>query len=82
MSPFSKLVFRVWSHQTLKSDVLLGMATLDVSDTLKSNDMKSELVMLTHTHVMLQAAYLLACMKETDFMVAYVLILIYFCVVN
>lgn len=42
MSPFSKLVFRVWSHQTLKSDVLLGMATLDVSDTLKSNDMKSE----------------------------------------
>uniref|UniRef100_A0A7N6BC52 E3 ubiquitin-protein ligase n=1 Tax=Anabas testudineus TaxID=64144 RepID=A0A7N6BC52_ANATE len=41
VTPFSKLVFRVWSHQTLKSDVLLGMATLDVSDTLKSNDMKS-----------------------------------------
>uniref|UniRef100_A0AAQ4RZZ3 E3 ubiquitin-protein ligase n=1 Tax=Gasterosteus aculeatus aculeatus TaxID=481459 RepID=A0AAQ4RZZ3_GASAC len=40
VTPFSKLVFRVWSHQTLKSDVLLGMATLDVSDTLKSNDMK------------------------------------------
>uniref|UniRef100_H3C5Z1 C2 domain-containing protein n=1 Tax=Tetraodon nigroviridis TaxID=99883 RepID=H3C5Z1_TETNG len=45
VSPFSKLVFRVWSHQTLKSDVLLGMATLDVSDTLKTNDMKiSEVV--------------------------------------
>uniref|UniRef100_A0A674MJM8 E3 ubiquitin-protein ligase n=1 Tax=Takifugu rubripes TaxID=31033 RepID=A0A674MJM8_TAKRU len=44
VTPFSKLVFRVWSHQTLKSDVLLGMATLDVSDTLKSNDMKSELI--------------------------------------
>uniref|UniRef100_A0A667YD89 E3 ubiquitin-protein ligase n=1 Tax=Myripristis murdjan TaxID=586833 RepID=A0A667YD89_9TELE len=44
VTPFSKLVFRVWSHQTLKSDVLLGLATLDVSDTLKSNDMKSELV--------------------------------------
>lgn len=58
------------------------MATLDVSDTLKSNDMKSELVMLTHTHVMLQAAYLLAYMKEADFMVAYVLILIYFSIVN
>uniref|UniRef100_A0A667Y0I3 E3 ubiquitin-protein ligase n=1 Tax=Myripristis murdjan TaxID=586833 RepID=A0A667Y0I3_9TELE len=42
VTPFSKLVFRVWSHQTLKSDVLLGLATLDVSDTLKSNDMKSE----------------------------------------
>ncbi|XP_061592802.1 E3 ubiquitin-protein ligase Itchy-like isoform X2 [Cololabis saira] len=40
VTPFSKLVFRVWSYQTLKSDVLLGVATLDVSDTLKSNDMK------------------------------------------
>uniref|UniRef100_A0A3Q1GB81 E3 ubiquitin-protein ligase n=2 Tax=Acanthochromis polyacanthus TaxID=80966 RepID=A0A3Q1GB81_9TELE len=45
VTPFSKLTFRVWSHQTLKSDVLLGMAALDVSDTLKSNDMKiSEVV--------------------------------------
>uniref|UniRef100_UPI0037E85B99 itchy E3 ubiquitin protein ligase b n=1 Tax=Semicossyphus pulcher TaxID=241346 RepID=UPI0037E85B99 len=45
VTPFSKLVFRVWSHQTLKSDVMLGMATLNVSDTLKSNDMKiSEVV--------------------------------------
>uniref|UniRef100_A0A7N8XX79 E3 ubiquitin-protein ligase n=1 Tax=Mastacembelus armatus TaxID=205130 RepID=A0A7N8XX79_9TELE len=45
VTPFSKLVFRVWSHQTLKSDVLLGMAMLDISDTLKSNDMKiSEVV--------------------------------------
>lgn len=42
VTPFSKLVFRVWSHQTLKSDVLLGMATLDISETLKSNDMKSK----------------------------------------
>uniref|UniRef100_A0A3Q2P7R2 E3 ubiquitin-protein ligase n=1 Tax=Fundulus heteroclitus TaxID=8078 RepID=A0A3Q2P7R2_FUNHE len=39
-TPFSKLVFRVWSHQTLKSDVLLGMAVVDISETLKSNDMK------------------------------------------
>uniref|UniRef100_A0A3Q2VHE4 E3 ubiquitin-protein ligase n=1 Tax=Haplochromis burtoni TaxID=8153 RepID=A0A3Q2VHE4_HAPBU len=45
VTPFSKLVFRVWSHQTLKSDLLLGMATLDLSETLKSNDMKiSEVV--------------------------------------
>uniref|UniRef100_A0A8C1R5W9 HECT-type E3 ubiquitin transferase n=1 Tax=Cyprinus carpio TaxID=7962 RepID=A0A8C1R5W9_CYPCA len=42
VTPFSKLIFRVWSHQTLKSDVLLGLATLDVSETLKSHDMKSE----------------------------------------
>uniref|UniRef100_A0A8C1MJH2 HECT-type E3 ubiquitin transferase n=1 Tax=Cyprinus carpio TaxID=7962 RepID=A0A8C1MJH2_CYPCA len=35
-----KLVFRVWSHQTLKSDILLGMATLEVSETLKANNMK------------------------------------------
>ncbi|XP_058499152.1 itchy E3 ubiquitin protein ligase b [Solea solea] len=40
VTPFSKLSFRVWSHQTLKSDVLLGMATLDISDTLQANDMK------------------------------------------
>ncbi|KAJ8400575.1 hypothetical protein AAFF_G00393440 [Aldrovandia affinis] len=45
VTPFSKLIFRVWSHQTLKADVLLGMATLEVSETLKSNNMKiSEVV--------------------------------------
>uniref|UniRef100_A0A8C8DAA8 E3 ubiquitin-protein ligase n=1 Tax=Oncorhynchus tshawytscha TaxID=74940 RepID=A0A8C8DAA8_ONCTS len=45
VTPFSKLIFRVWSHQTLKSDILLGMAALEVSDTLKANDMKiSEVV--------------------------------------
>uniref|UniRef100_A0A8C9VQ11 HECT-type E3 ubiquitin transferase n=1 Tax=Scleropages formosus TaxID=113540 RepID=A0A8C9VQ11_SCLFO len=41
VTPFSKLIFRVWSHHTLKSDILLGSATLEVSETLKSNDMKS-----------------------------------------
>uniref|UniRef100_A0A4W5RHE0 E3 ubiquitin-protein ligase n=1 Tax=Hucho hucho TaxID=62062 RepID=A0A4W5RHE0_9TELE len=47
VSPFSKLIFRVWSHQTLKADFLLGMATLDISETLKSNDMKlSEVVQI------------------------------------
>ncbi|XP_056308569.1 itchy E3 ubiquitin protein ligase b isoform X2 [Danio aesculapii] len=40
VTPFSKLIFRVWSHQTLKSDLLLGVATLDISETLKSHDMK------------------------------------------
>uniref|UniRef100_A0A8C7RAI4 HECT-type E3 ubiquitin transferase n=1 Tax=Oncorhynchus mykiss TaxID=8022 RepID=A0A8C7RAI4_ONCMY len=42
VTPFSKLIFRVWSHQTLKADFLLGVATLDMSETLKSNDMKRE----------------------------------------
>uniref|UniRef100_A0A8C2KZL2 E3 ubiquitin-protein ligase n=1 Tax=Cyprinus carpio TaxID=7962 RepID=A0A8C2KZL2_CYPCA len=42
VTPFSKLIFRVWSHQTLKSDILLGVATLDVSEMLKTHDMKSE----------------------------------------
>uniref|UniRef100_A0A3B4EMF4 E3 ubiquitin-protein ligase n=1 Tax=Pygocentrus nattereri TaxID=42514 RepID=A0A3B4EMF4_PYGNA len=42
VTPFSKLIFRVWSHQTLKSDLLLGMATLDISETLKNNDMKRD----------------------------------------
>ncbi|XP_061528457.1 LOW QUALITY PROTEIN: itchy E3 ubiquitin protein ligase b [Phycodurus eques] len=45
VTPFSKLLFRVWSHQTLKSDILLGLAKLDLSATLKSNNMKiSEVV--------------------------------------
>ncbi|XP_016091738.1 E3 ubiquitin-protein ligase Itchy-like [Sinocyclocheilus grahami] len=45
VTPFSKLIFRVWSHQTLKSDILLGMAALEVSETLKANNMKiSEVV--------------------------------------
>uniref|UniRef100_A0A8C7RBW1 E3 ubiquitin-protein ligase n=1 Tax=Oncorhynchus mykiss TaxID=8022 RepID=A0A8C7RBW1_ONCMY len=42
VTPFSKLIFRVWSHQTLKADFLLGVATLDMSETLKSNDMKRD----------------------------------------
>uniref|UniRef100_A0A672PCC4 E3 ubiquitin-protein ligase n=1 Tax=Sinocyclocheilus grahami TaxID=75366 RepID=A0A672PCC4_SINGR len=40
VTPFSKLIFRVWSHQTLKSDILLGVAMLDVSEMLKTHDMK------------------------------------------
>lgn len=40
VTPVSKLHFRVWSHQTLKSDVLLGTAELDIYETLKSNNMK------------------------------------------
>uniref|UniRef100_A0A3Q3D5U8 E3 ubiquitin-protein ligase n=1 Tax=Hippocampus comes TaxID=109280 RepID=A0A3Q3D5U8_HIPCM len=47
VTPFSKLVFRVWSHQTLKSDILLGMAKLDISATLKSNNMKLSDVLQT-----------------------------------
>ncbi|RXN29536.1 E3 ubiquitin- ligase Itchy-like isoform X1 [Labeo rohita] len=44
VTPFSKLIFRVWSHQTLKSDILLGMAALEVSETLKANNMKNAVV--------------------------------------
>ncbi|KAL2090581.1 hypothetical protein ACEWY4_012844 [Coilia grayii] len=47
VTPFSRLIFRVWSHQTLKADILLGMATLEVSETLKSNDMKIHEVVQT-----------------------------------
>uniref|UniRef100_A0A3P9MXD2 E3 ubiquitin-protein ligase n=1 Tax=Poecilia reticulata TaxID=8081 RepID=A0A3P9MXD2_POERE len=51
VTPFSKLVFRVWSHQTLKADVFLGMAMLDISETLKSNDMKiSDVVQSLQLH--------------------------------
>lgn len=44
MTPVSKLVFRVWSHQTLKADILLGLATLEISETLKANNLKCALV--------------------------------------
>ncbi|KAF6088152.1 itchy E3 ubiquitin protein ligase [Phyllostomus discolor] len=47
VTPMSKLHFRVWSHQTLKSDVLLGTAALDIYETLKSNNMKLEEVVVT-----------------------------------
>ncbi|KAL1788955.1 E3 ubiquitin-protein ligase Itchy-like [Sigmodon hispidus] len=47
VTPTSKLYFRVWSHQTLKSDVLLGTAALHVHETLKSNNMKLEEVVMT-----------------------------------
>uniref|UniRef100_A0AC11BNG5 Itchy E3 ubiquitin protein ligase n=1 Tax=Ovis aries TaxID=9940 RepID=A0AC11BNG5_SHEEP len=47
VTPVSKLHFRVWSHQTLKSDVLLGTAGLDIYETLKSNNMKLEEVVVT-----------------------------------
>ncbi|OXB74749.1 UNVERIFIED_CONTAM: hypothetical protein H355_003636, partial [Colinus virginianus] len=47
VTPVSKLTFRVWSHQTLKSDVLLGSAALDVHETLKSNSMKLDQVVVT-----------------------------------
>uniref|UniRef100_A0AAX7UW96 E3 ubiquitin-protein ligase n=1 Tax=Astatotilapia calliptera TaxID=8154 RepID=A0AAX7UW96_ASTCA len=47
VTPFSKLIFRVWSHQTLKSDILLGLATLEISKTLKANDMKCKFIFLS-----------------------------------
>ncbi|XP_019395273.1 PREDICTED: E3 ubiquitin-protein ligase Itchy homolog isoform X2 [Crocodylus porosus] len=47
VTPISKLNFRVWSHQTLKSDVLLGGAVLDIHETLMSNNMKLEQVVVT-----------------------------------
>uniref|UniRef100_A0A672J0V4 E3 ubiquitin-protein ligase n=1 Tax=Salarias fasciatus TaxID=181472 RepID=A0A672J0V4_SALFA len=40
VTPVSKLIFRVWSHQTLKADILLGTATLEINKTLKDNDLK------------------------------------------
>uniref|UniRef100_A0A8D0CSL0 E3 ubiquitin-protein ligase n=1 Tax=Sander lucioperca TaxID=283035 RepID=A0A8D0CSL0_SANLU len=40
VTPVSKLIFRVWSHQTLKADILLGMSILELSETLKANDLK------------------------------------------
>ncbi|KAM8947327.1 E3 ubiquitin-protein ligase Itchy homolog isoform 1-T1 [Pelodytes ibericus] len=47
VTPFSVLNFRVWSHQTLKSDALLGSANLNMQETLRSNNMKLEEVVVT-----------------------------------
>ncbi|XP_051542583.1 NEDD4-like E3 ubiquitin-protein ligase WWP1 [Myxocyprinus asiaticus] len=38
----SQLDFRVWSHHTLKADVLLGRASLDLIETLRKHDSKLE----------------------------------------
>ncbi|XP_043946210.1 E3 ubiquitin-protein ligase Itchy homolog isoform X1 [Protopterus annectens] len=47
VTPQSKLNFRVWSHQTLKSDILLGSAVLDIYNELKNNSMKLEKVIVS-----------------------------------
>ncbi|XP_053569048.1 E3 ubiquitin-protein ligase Itchy homolog [Bombina bombina] len=47
VTPFSVLNFRVWSHQTLKSDALLGSASLNLQETLRSNNMKLEEVVVS-----------------------------------
>ncbi|XP_015252089.1 PREDICTED: E3 ubiquitin-protein ligase Itchy-like [Cyprinodon variegatus] len=47
VTPFSKLMFRVWSYQTLKSDLFLGQAKLHISETLKANNMKISKVVQT-----------------------------------
>ncbi|OCT60587.1 E3 ubiquitin-protein ligase Itchy [Xenopus laevis] len=46
VTPFSVLNFRVWSHQTLKSDALIGSASLNLHETLLSNHMKLEEVIV------------------------------------
>ncbi|XP_075428021.1 E3 ubiquitin-protein ligase Itchy homolog isoform X2 [Ascaphus truei] len=47
VTPFSVLSFRVWSHQTLKSDAMLGSAALNLQETLRSNNMKLEEVVVS-----------------------------------
>uniref|UniRef100_A0A665VN65 HECT-type E3 ubiquitin transferase n=1 Tax=Echeneis naucrates TaxID=173247 RepID=A0A665VN65_ECHNA len=53
VTPVSKLIFRVWSHQTLKADILLGMATLEIRETLKNNDLKCESSILSYCYGLL-----------------------------
>ncbi|XP_043544079.1 NEDD4-like E3 ubiquitin-protein ligase WWP1 isoform X4 [Chiloscyllium plagiosum] len=42
VTPYTKLDFKIWSHHTLKSDALLGKATLDISQALESHNRKLE----------------------------------------
>uniref|UniRef100_A0A8C7ZIV4 E3 ubiquitin-protein ligase n=1 Tax=Oryzias sinensis TaxID=183150 RepID=A0A8C7ZIV4_9TELE len=46
VTPVSELIFRVWSHQTLKADILLGMASLEICQILKTNNFKRNYVFL------------------------------------
>ncbi|XP_065115061.1 NEDD4-like E3 ubiquitin-protein ligase WWP1 isoform X1 [Paramisgurnus dabryanus] len=45
VTPHSQLDFRVWSHHTLKTDTLLGKASLDLIETLRKHDGKLENVL-------------------------------------
>uniref|UniRef100_A0A3B4AE29 E3 ubiquitin-protein ligase n=1 Tax=Periophthalmus magnuspinnatus TaxID=409849 RepID=A0A3B4AE29_9GOBI len=40
VTPHSQLDFKVWSHNTLKADALLGRASLDLMHTLEQHDRK------------------------------------------
>ncbi|XP_067887754.1 NEDD4-like E3 ubiquitin-protein ligase WWP1 isoform X2 [Heterodontus francisci] len=42
VTPHTKLEFKIWSHHTLKSDALLGKATLDISQALELHNRKLE----------------------------------------
>ncbi|XP_073719715.1 NEDD4-like E3 ubiquitin-protein ligase WWP1 [Misgurnus anguillicaudatus] len=45
VTPHSQLDFRVWSHHTLKTDTLLGKASLDLIEILRKHDGKLENVL-------------------------------------
>ncbi|XP_069778105.1 NEDD4-like E3 ubiquitin-protein ligase WWP1 isoform X2 [Narcine bancroftii] len=42
VTPHTKLEFKIWSHHTLKSDALLGKATLDIEQALEMHNRKLE----------------------------------------
>ncbi|XP_062847242.1 NEDD4-like E3 ubiquitin-protein ligase WWP1 isoform X2 [Trichomycterus rosablanca] len=42
VTPHTKLEFKVWSHNTLKADALLGKATLDLHQALEQHNRKLE----------------------------------------
>lgn len=40
VTPHTHVDFKVWSHNTLKADALLGKATLDLKQVLEQHDRK------------------------------------------
>lgn len=42
VTPHTKLEFKIWSHHTIKSDALLGKATLDIGQALETHNRKLE----------------------------------------
>lgn len=61
VSPVSELIFRVWSHQTLKADILLGMASLEICQILKTNNFKRKLTLIFYFQVAQLIFFLVVC---------------------
>lgn len=49
VTPHTQVDFKVWSHNTLKADTLMGKATLDLIQALEQHDRKCMIEMQKRT---------------------------------